>query len=155
MVEVTYLHTSYVPYVHFLGTYLCKQLLTCNPPTINILRTYQSRFFSSHCFALTDYFFFLSFLKIGPSPASFLFFSSFSDCNFNNTNCAWDSNPRPQDGRHRQNHGAMAYCDPSLFLSFFLFLIPHYLPFCVVFSVTSRKSPNVYKSCPRMISLEK
>ena len=22
--------------------------------------------------------------------------------------CAWDSNPGPQDGRRRQNHGAMA-----------------------------------------------
>ena len=27
--------------------------------------------------------------------------------------CAWDSNPRPQDGRQRLNHGAMAYCYTS------------------------------------------
>ena len=43
----------------------------------------------------------------------FCLFSSFSRYNFN-TNwkkcrwCAWDSNPRPQDGRRRWNHGALA-----------------------------------------------
>ena len=51
--------------------------------------------------------------KNGPFPASFCVFSSFSRYNFN-TNwkkrrwCAWNSNPGPQDGRRRQNHGAMA-----------------------------------------------
>ena len=28
--------------------------------------------------------------------------------------CAWDSNPGPQDGRRRQNHGAMAATQPVL-----------------------------------------
>ena len=28
--------------------------------------------------------------------------------------CAWDSNPGPQDGRRRQNHGAMAATDPKI-----------------------------------------
>ena len=56
----------------------------------------------------------LTFLKNGPIPASFCLFSSFSHYNFNNTNwkkrswCAWDSNTGQQDGRRRQNHGAMA-----------------------------------------------
>ena len=56
----------------------------------------------------------LSFLKNGPVPASFCLFSLFSRYNFNNTNwkklrwCAWDSNPGPQDGWRRRNHGAMA-----------------------------------------------
>ena len=50
----------------------------------------------------------------GPILASFCLFSLFSWYNFNNTNwkkhrwSAWDMNPGPQDGRHRQNHGAMA-----------------------------------------------
>ena len=54
------------------------------------------------------------FKKNGPIPASFCPFSLFSQYNFNNTNrkklrwCAWDSNPGPQDGRRRQNHGVMA-----------------------------------------------
>ena len=56
----------------------------------------------------------LFFKKNGPIPASFCPFSLFSRYNFNNTNrkklrwCAWDSNPGPQDGRRRQNHGVMA-----------------------------------------------
>ena len=54
------------------------------------------------------------FFKNGPVPASFCLFLIFSRYNFNNTNwkkcrwCAWDSNPGPQDGRRRWNHGAMA-----------------------------------------------
>ena len=54
------------------------------------------------------------FYKNGPIPASFCLFSFFSHYNFNNTNwkkhrwCAWDSNPRPIDGRCRRYHGAMA-----------------------------------------------
>ena len=54
-----------------------------------------------------------SFLN-GPIPASFCLFSLFSHYNFNKTNwkkhrwCAWDSNLGLQDGRRRQNHGAMA-----------------------------------------------
>ena len=49
-----------------------------------------------------------------PIQASFCLFSSFSHYNFNNTNwkkhrwCAWESNPRPKDGKRRQYHGAMA-----------------------------------------------
>ena len=52
--------------------------------------------------------------KNGPIPAPFCLFLSFSHHNFNNSNskkhrwCAWDSNPRPQDGRRRRYHGAMA-----------------------------------------------
>ena len=49
----------------------------------------------------------LCFFKNGPIPASFCLFSFFSRYNFNRR-CAWDSNPGPQDGRCRQNHGAMA-----------------------------------------------
>ena len=53
-------------------------------------------------------------LQNGPIPASFCLFLSFSHYNFNNTNhkkrrrCTWDLNLRPQDGRHRQYHRAMA-----------------------------------------------
>ena len=53
------------------------------------------------------------FLKNGPIPASLCLFLFFSHYNFN-TNwkkhrwCAWDLNPGPQDGRRRQNQGAMA-----------------------------------------------
>ena len=49
----------------------------------------------------------------GPIPASFCIFSFFSHYNFY-TNwkkrrwCAWESNPGPQDGTCRQNHGATA-----------------------------------------------
>ena len=49
------------------------------------------------------------------NPGHFLFlFSLFSRHNSNNTNwkkhrwSAWESNPGPQDGRRRRNHGAMA-----------------------------------------------
>ena len=67
---------------------------------------------------------FQSFLKYGPIPVSFCLFSFFSNSNnnFNNTNwkkrrwCAWDSNPGPQEGRQRRNHGAMA-ASPCLFCS--------------------------------------
>ena len=58
------------------------------------------------------------FLNIVQSRSLFRLFSSFYhsniDYNFNNTYwkkhrwCAWDSNPVPQDGRRRWNHGAMA-----------------------------------------------
>ena len=54
------------------------------------------------------------FKKMGQSRPLFCLFLFFSHYNFNNTNCkkcrwcAWDLNPGPQDGRHRQNHGAMA-----------------------------------------------
>ena len=52
------------------------------------------------------------FKKMGQSRPLFCLFSFFSRYNFN-TNwkkhrwCAWDSNPGPQDGRRRRNHGAM------------------------------------------------
>ena len=52
--------------------------------------------------------------KNGPIPASFCLFSLFSRNNFINTNwkkrrwSAWESNPGPQNGRRRRNHGAMA-----------------------------------------------
>ena len=65
----------------------------------------------------------IGFLKNGPIRASFCLFSSFSRYNFNNTNwkkhrwCAWDSNPRPQDGRRRRYHGAMAAGHSELVLS--------------------------------------
>ena len=51
---------------------------------------------------------------MGQSRPLFGLFSSFSHSNFNKTNCkklrccAWYSNPELQDGRHRQNHEAMA-----------------------------------------------
>ena len=51
--------------------------------------------------------------KMGQSRPLFCLFLFFSRYNFN-TNwkkrrwCAWDLNLGPQDGRHRQNHGAMA-----------------------------------------------
>ena len=61
--------------------------------------------------------------KNGPIPSSFCLFLFFSHYNFNtNTNwkkhrwCAWDSNPRPHDGRHRRNHGAMAATHFALLL---------------------------------------
>ena len=50
---------------------------------------------------------------MGQSRPLFCLFSFFSCYNFN-TNwkkhrwCAWDSNQGPLNGRHRQNHGAMA-----------------------------------------------
>ena len=62
------------------------------------------------------------FFKYGPIPASFSLFSSFSHQN-SITNwkkhrwCAWDSNLGPQDGRRRQNHGAMA-ASPKLWIIF-------------------------------------
>ena len=59
-------------------------------------------------------------IKMGQSMPLFCLFSFFSRNNFN-TNwkklrwCAWDSNPGPQDGRRRQNHGAMA-ATPSVII---------------------------------------
>ena len=46
---------------------------------------------------------------------------------------------------------------PSLSLSFFRLLIAflHFKRMCFSTSVTSKKLPNVYKSCPKIISLEK
>ena len=53
----------------------------------------------------------------GPNPASFCLFSTFSQHNDKyNTKfdykkhrwCAWESNPGPQDGRHRWIHWAIA-----------------------------------------------
>ena len=51
------------------------------------------------------------FLKNGQIPASFLFIFVLFSLHFQNKLkkhrwCAWDSNPEPQDGRHRRNHGA-------------------------------------------------
>ena len=57
-------------------------------------------------------------LKMSQSRPLFVYFVLFH-YNFNNTNwkkhrcCARDSNPRPQDGRRRLNHGAMA-ASPTL-----------------------------------------
>ena len=92
-------------------------LLWCNPLWIENLfrgtgdrtrRTLMKMYYEAvSLFALV-------FLKNGPIPASFCLFSSFSHYNFNNTNwkkhrwCAWDSNPGPQNGRRRRNHGAIA-----------------------------------------------
>ena len=47
----------------------------------------------------------------GPLPASFYVFSTRHKSNLNWQKhwwCAWDSNPRRKDGRHRQIHWAMA-----------------------------------------------
>ena len=58
------------------------------------------------------------------NPGLYWLFPSFSRYKFNNTNwkkrrwCAWDSNPGPQDGRLRRNHGAMATAHSS-YASFF------------------------------------
>ena len=56
------------------------------------------------------------------SPTSFSYFSNY---NFNNESwnkrrwCAWDSNPGPQDGRHKQNHRAMAwFINPRMLIGF-------------------------------------
>ena len=51
--------------------------------------------------------------KNGPIPASFLFIFVLFLLQFQyklkkRRWCAWDSNPGPQDGRRRRNHGAMA-----------------------------------------------
>ena len=48
-----------------------------------------------------------------PIPASFLFIFVLFLLQFQyklkkRRWCAWDSNPGPQDGRHRRNHGGMA-----------------------------------------------
>ena len=67
------------------------------------------------CHTLRDNFFRskYNFFYMGHSRPLFCLFSLFSRNNFN-TNwkklrwCAWDSNPGPQDGRRRRNHGAMA-----------------------------------------------
>ena len=51
---------------------------------------------------------------MGQSRPLFVLFLSFSRHNFNNTIakkcrwCAWDVNLGTKDGRHGQNHGAMA-----------------------------------------------
>ena len=64
---------------------------------------------------------------MGQSRPLFRLFSFFSSYNFNNTNwkkhwwCAWDSNPGPQYGRRRQNHGSMA---ATLFCLFALVCTP-------------------------------
>ena len=58
------------------------------------------------------WFFIFIFFKNGPIPASYCLFLLFSRYNFNKWKkrrwSAWDSNPEPQDGRRRRNHGAMA-----------------------------------------------
>ena len=64
------------------------------------------------------------FFKNGPIPVSFCLFPPISLYNFNNTNwkkwrlCAWDSNPRPQDGKRRWIHGAMVAAKRSSLSSF-------------------------------------
>ena len=61
----------------------------------------------------------------GSIPASFCLFSFFSHYNFNtiwkkHRWCAWDSNLGLQDGRHRQNHGAMAATSENIILTIVL-----------------------------------
>ena len=72
---------------------------------------------------------FFFFKKNGPIPPSFCLFSSFSHYSFNNWKkhrwCAWDSNPGPQGGRRRRNHGAMA-ATPNQWNSYRLWA-PQYL----------------------------
>ena len=63
----------------------------------------------------------LTFLKNGPIPDSFCLFLSFTLYNFNRNWkkhrwCTWDLNPGPQDGRHRQNHGAVAATRLKMFV---------------------------------------
>ena len=81
--------------------------------TYHSCRCYGSSLFTKDKSCLSEfksafsYFFFY----YGPLPASFCLFSFFSRYNFNwkkHRWCAWDSNPGPQDGRRRRNHGAMA-----------------------------------------------
>ena len=67
--------------------------------------------------------------KMGLSWPLFVYFSFFSGYNFNNTNwkkyrrCAWDSNPGPKDGRHRQNHGAMPASYQCYFLTMLIYVL--------------------------------
>ena len=95
-----------LPYVTFTLKHIVDKSI------YNFAKRAHSRQIWSHLIANC---FLLGFvLKNGPILASFCLFSSFSNYNFNNTNwkkhrwCAWDSNPGPQDGRRRRNHGAMA-----------------------------------------------
>ena len=73
------------------------------------------------------------FKKMGHSRPLFCLFSSFSCYNFN-TNWkkhrwwALDSNLGLQDGRRRENHGAMA----GLYLLMLLCLFPHFLLSCLL-----------------------
>ena len=60
------------------------------------------------------------FFKYGPIPASFSFIFVLFTLQFNyklkkHRWSAWDLNPGPQDGRRRQNHGAMAATKKTIF----------------------------------------
>ena len=84
--------------------------------------------FTNHCQTLPFCFF-----KNGPIPATFCLFSFFSCYNFNtnwkkNRWCAWDSNQGLQDGRRRQNHGAMVATHPPFLLNRKLFQSPRIEP---------------------------
>ena len=78
------------------------------------------------------------FKKMGQSWPLFVYFSFFSGYNFNNTNwkkcrwCAWDSNPGPQDGRRRRNHGAM--------VATFLGIKPEVAPMKCAFKVVAKST---------------
>ena len=83
--------------------------------------------------------------------------------------CAWDSNPGRQDGRHRQIHWAMAapeikYLSTKAFVhspnrTWWHLFWPEVvigvsqsqvdIHHCHMISVTSKKSPNVYRCCPK------
>ena len=80
------------------------------------------------------------FLKYWPLSTSFCLFLVPFKALFNyklkKRRCSgWESNPGPQDGRQ----GTDGSTEPHSFVN----------------SVTRKKSTNVYKSCPKMISLEK
>ena len=111
--------------------------LHCSPSNVLFVKIWMWLVVLIHLIPISCYSFFLN----GPIPASFCLFSLFSWYNFNNTNwwCAWDSNPGPQDGRRRQNHGAMAattvqcYQMASLFVKYLAINRKEHLPKSVQF----------------------
>ena len=80
----------------------------------------SGRYLDNNCIRISMRKYLFFFKKMGQSRPLFLF-SFISHYNFN-TNwikhrwCAWDSNPQLQNGRRRQNHGAMAATLKYLFL---------------------------------------
>ena len=95
---------------NFLSLHWCSQLYQTQTAASSLNRPSPCSLTTTARLNLPLFFFF--FLKWA-NPGLFCLFSFFSRYNFN-TNwkkrrwCAWDSNPGPQDGRRRRNHGAMA-----------------------------------------------
>ena len=85
---------------------------------------------------------------MGQSRPLFCLFLFFSRYNFN-TNwkkrrwCAWDSNLGPQDGRRRQNHGAMAAT--NYFYNLFMTSVPNIIAGLRPFLVTEG-TPRIFKA---------